>query len=151
MADTLAEIYAKADWWSARRKRAERRCEVAQRTVESCHQHLGVLPMVEAIADLLQPHFPDHDLRVLGPFGLTNECSIHANDPSVTDRFNTVGSLTFRPAQSNRLYLVDRSRELAQYPVGSLGERNGMNYPEVDMPESIEELVEMLRASIERG
>lgn len=146
---TLAEIYAKQDWWDARRQRALARQRVAERTVDRCYAHLGVTTMVEQLRDLLAPHFPDHDLRVLGPFGLTNETAIHANDPSHTDRFIPMGSISFRPDGNNRLNLVDYSHDTGQFARDSLGGMNGMNHPEVPV-DNVEGLIDVLRASIAR-
>lgn len=164
---TLGDIYVQQRYWDKRCKRASARRAAAEKTVEQCYKHLGVMVMVEQVADLLRPHFPDHTLRVLGPFGLRNETAIHAEDDSAitdTQRFyKTVGSLSFRPhhelvqvgnaylGDGMTLRLVDRTRNTGEYPASSLGGINGFNYPEVKLPDTIEELAELLRASIKRS
>ena len=56
-------------------------------------------------------------------------------------------ALTFRPTERRRLKLVDRGHITNQYPPGSLGDYNGMNYAEADMPEDgIEGLARLLVA-----
>ena len=150
---TLAGIYAKQDWWQQRYDRAHERMNQAERTLASAGNHLGVVPMVEQIAALLRPQFPNQVLNVLGPFGLGHTTSIHAYplgaDPRGIGVREILGSLTFRPysnADTNyvqRLVLVDYSKPTRQYPPKSLGAYNGLNYAEVDVPE-ISVLVDML-------
>jgi len=157
---TLAEVYASHEYWSARRDRARARKRGAERTIEQCDKHLWVSAMVEQVAALLKPHFSGYWLEVLGPFGLANETAIHVIDPKIEDRrcaANVVGSLSFRPVYEDeyttrrmRLRLVDRSRNSGQYRTGTIGAMNGLNYAEVDAPDTIEELAALLRASMER-
>lgn len=161
---TLAGIYEQQAYWDTRRKRAEHREAAAKKTVDQCYKHMGVKGMVEQLAELLAPHFPDLVFEVMGPFGLSHETSIYVSDPKTLDernRFRTVGSLTFRPHTEMRkvgdawiaepgqkLRRVDRSRNLGEYPTNSIGAINGFNYPEVDLPGTIEEIADLLRASI---
>jgi hypothetical protein len=145
---TLDEIYAQRDWWWNRLDRAEKRRLTAQRTVDRCYKHIGVTTTVQHVAQLLQPHFPQYKLYVLGPFGLGSRVSIHANKPTVTGAASTVASLDFRPDNNGRLRLVDYSRQTREYAPNSVGELNGLNFPEVDLPETIEELAALLQAKI---
>jgi hypothetical protein len=149
--NTLGEIYAKRDWWERRLRRAQERREIANKTVDRCYDHLGPTVLVSQITELLKPYFPEHDLEVLGPFGLASEMAIHVQDPTSTEHFKTVGSLTFRyhGAQEPPLTLVDRSRDSGRYASNTIGSINGLNYPDKKVPETIEELASLLRASID--
>lgn len=151
---TLADIYAKVDWWQARYDRAHDRRAQAERTLEQAGKHLGVVPMVRQICDLLQPHFPNQTLSVLGPFGLGHTTSINAY-PLGSDHHGArppkvLGSLTFRPYydrsgpdRPERLELIDYSRDTGQFAPGSLGAYNGLNYEGAPVPE-IGELIDLL-------
>lgn len=154
--DTLDEIYAKQDWWQQRYDRAHERLGQAERTMHNARKHLGIVPMVNQIRDLLAPHFPNQVLNVLGPFGLGNTTSIHAYPLGIDAVRGNIGSLclgslTFRPrfveSDDYRLCLVDHGQHTGQYRPGSLGDYNGLNYAEVPMP-SISALISMLWAEI---
>lgn len=163
----LEQIYADQDKWQSRVDNAHKRLEIATRSLSRANDHLGIIKMVEAIRDALAPEFPNQTLSVLGPFGLGHTTSIHAYPIGLTDdqrRGNLgshcVGSLTFRPTQSvvtngvwqTRLVLVDYTRQTAAFPEGSLGAYNGLNFAEVEVPETTEELVALLWAEIkEKG
>lgn len=145
----IDEIYANQRKWRMRRDNAERRAETARRTIEGCYKHLGTHVMVTQIAEALAPYFPDYQLEVLGPFGLGNDTVIHANDPTIQGRgCKAVGSLAFRPYDAAGLRLIDRSRNTGEYSASSLGGINGFNYPDVELPDSIEGIAQLLRDSI---
>ncbi|MCV6991888.1 hypothetical protein H7I87_03055 [Mycobacterium timonense] len=133
---SLAEIYAEYDKWEQRLQRARRRREVAERSVERCYKHLAPTVMVEQVAALLRPHFPQYRLRVLGPFGLCSETAIHAYD----ERGECVGSVAFRPS-GNRLNVVDYRRDSGRFGPNTLGALNGLNHPEVAAPTSVAGLI----------
>lgn len=159
---TLEEIYEQNTYWTGRQRRARKRRDLAEKTMRQCDKHLGVHRMVEQLRDLLQPLFPDQQLEVLGPFGLTNEMSIHAHvdDPDTKRGYQIVGSLSFRPehdlegegremhSTGLRLRLVDRNRTIGNYPTNSIGAMNGMQYAEVELPPTVEEIAMLLGASI---
>lgn len=103
--------------------------------------------MVQQIVELLKPHFPEYKLYVLGPFGIASEVAVHANDPATNE---TVGSLNFRySAGTPPLTLIDWSRNTGRYPANSIGALNQLNYPDKEVPGTIEELAHLLRASID--
>lgn len=162
----LEQVYAEQDKWQTRAANAQKRLDVAAHSLSRAEDHLGVIKMVEAIRNALAPEFPNQTLSVLGPFGLGHTTSIHAYPIGLTDdqrRGNLgshcVGSLTFRPTQDKvngvwqtRLVLVDYTRQTSAFPEGSLGAYNGLNYAEVEVPETTEELVALLWAEIkEKG
>lgn len=142
--NSLADIYSEYDRWNLRLDRARRRREVADRTVERCYKHLGPTVIVEQIAELLAPHFPAHQLEVLGPFGLACETVIHAN----SETGECVGSLAFRSAD-NRISLIDRRRDTGRFAPNTIGALNGLNHPSAGVPGRIEDLVQALRDSID--
>lgn len=142
---TLDRIYAKQDWWRNRLVNARNRKAQAENTIEQCYQHVGPLVVVTQIAEAMAPHFPDHHLDVLGPFGLGSTTAIHAVDPEGI----TVASLSFRPV-GDFLGLVDYNVDTMEYPPNSLGGINGFNHPTTDIPlGGIESLVALLRTRIE--
>ncbi|WP_084270642.1 hypothetical protein, partial [Mycobacterium avium] len=141
---SLAEIYAEYDKWEQRLQRARRRREVAERSIERCYKHLAPTVMVEQVAALLRPHFPQYRLRVLGPFGLCSETAIHAYD----ERGECVGSVAFRPS-GNRLNVVDYRRDSGRFAPNTLGALNGLNHPEAAAPTSVAGLVQVLADSID--
>lgn len=145
---TLGEIYAQRDYYAQRLNRARARIAAAEKTVEQCQRHTVHVRMVQQLAALLEPYFPQHKLYVLGPFGLTNQMAIHVNDPAgdADGRTLTVGSMAFRP-DSGRLKRVDHTRNTGEYPAGSIGAINGLNYTEAELPDSIGAIAELLRAS----
>lgn len=149
---SLSDIYARQDFWRGRQDRARKRAAAAEKTAERCYRHLGPVRMVEQIAELLKPYFPEFDLEVLGPFGLTAETSIHVNDPTRLEGRQqypkTVGSLTFRPADEGRLRLVDRSSSTGEFAPNTLGALNGMNYREIDLPPTVDDLAALLAARV---
>ena len=154
---SLADIYAKADWWQKRYDRAHDRMGQADRTLKAAGKHLGVIPMVNQICELLRPQFPNHTLSVLGPFGLGHTTTIHAYPLGLSDEqrrgnlgTHCVGSLTFRPYydrehpdRPERLKMVDYDKDLGTFKPGSLGHYNGLQYAEVEVPE-IGGLVDLL-------
>jgi hypothetical protein len=80
-------------------------------------------------------------LDVLGPFGLGAEVAIHLYKPGVTDEDKFAPgnclSITFRPGRLHeaKLFLVDRSRKTNRYPNNSLGDINGLNHPDIPIPD----------------
>ncbi|QIG58171.1 hypothetical protein SEA_SKOG_19 [Gordonia phage Skog] len=144
---TLEELRAKKDRWVQRRDNAKLRIERAEKTCDQAQRHLNIRAQVEEIARLLAPYFPDHTLDVLGPFGITHQTSIHA----VREGNPHIGMISFRRAADQWLSLIDYGQETIFYPEGSIGRLNGLQYGERELPETIEELVEILQASIDRG
>ena len=141
--DDLESIYADRDRWVARADNARQRIDRAKRTLDSCTKHLGVGTLTERVRDLVAPYFPRHRLEVFGPFGIANETAIHAVE---ADGLSVAG-VRLRPRSHGpdhrllRLHLVDHSRRTDEYPEGSLGSANGLNFPEGDEPATVHDIV----------
>jgi len=109
----------------------------------------GATALVGRLVDALRPHFPEHSLDVLGPFGLANETAIHIRD--VDD--HTVSSISFLPDRNEQndysLKRVEHGNPTANYPPNSLGALNGFNRRSAALPATIEDLAQYLRDQLE--
>ena len=114
------------------------------------HHHKNYL---EPIAKELIKVFKNRTWKILGPFGLNCESAIHLTKKGVTGekRFedNNLLSVDFRLSSdkngNNILVLVNRLKDSGRYPKGSIGQMNGCNYEEVEMPKTIEDLVKFIK------
>lgn len=99
---------------------------------------------LQPLADAVLTQFPGMKAEILGPFGLACTSSITIFDPSQGSNDRPIRWLQFRFDNSTRtLSYVDFSHSSGDYPAGSIGAINGMNYASVDIPleMSIVELV----------
>lgn len=106
------------------------------------------MAFIHCLARGIAPHLPGYKTQALGPFGIAAETAIHVYSEK-TDEI--VASLNFRskvPSALFALTLVDYGRSTQDYPAGSLGAFNGLNHPTVPIPETIGELVDMLKQQI---
>lgn len=110
---------------------------------------------IKSLAEELLKHFKGRHYKILGPFGLTCETAIHLYKDGVTKENmfdgNNCISIDFRP-NSNfdsdsepDLVLVNHLVNKKRFAPGTIGEVNGMNYPEVAMPKTIKELVKFVK------
>lgn len=107
---------------------------------------------IKPIAEELLKHFKGRHYEILGPFGLTCETAIHFYKDGVTrenmfDGDNCI-SVDFRPIHDDGdsdLVLVNHLKNSGNFKPGTIGEVNGMNFPEVAMPKTIKELVKFIR------
>lgn len=93
--------------------------------------------------------------EILGPFGLSCSTSIHFYPLDHSPAKKKPGkwtkptglSITFRPGNTDvaELYVVDYSKDLKNYVVGSLGQINGLNYGQVAVKRDIEWLLGFVR------
>jgi len=94
--------------------------------------------------------------EILGPFGLSCSTSIHfypldhsrgQKEPGKKWKEPTGLSITFRPGNTDvaELYVVDYSKDLGHYAVGSLGQINGLNYAQVAVKRDTEWLLGFVR------
>ncbi len=95
--------------------------------------------IVEGIAKELINLFPGRYFKLLGPHGLAATTSIHFYKNGGEDITSCL-SITFRPGNLNQgeLGRVDYSKNTGYFAAGSLGELNGMNYPEIPLPPNTE-------------
>ena len=145
--DIIADQNAQAAATKKERDRIERQISRLQTKLDNLPR-FGTVSFVGRLVRALEPHFPMHVLDVLGPFGLTGETAIHVKDSIGI----TVASLTFRSDEQDDgtklLRMVDYDNPTNRYPKNSLGAVNGMNYPIVTLPDTVEELVEMIHTQI---
>ena len=88
---------------------------------------------------------------VLGPFGLENDFGLWFYDDTekMSQRPRDLSaikySLNVKPAKHSRGLLYWNGVNLARYPKGSIADLNGLNYEWEPLPESIDEIVEIIR------
>ena len=106
--------------------------------------------IIEPIAKAMTEQLPDRHYEVLGPFGLCARVSIHFYRDEITGQSRWKGdntlSITFDPADLNAgdIQIVDYETNTGRFAKGTLGEVNGMNYPTIPMPETIEGLIALM-------
>ena len=127
-------IYERIDMRNAQIKRLEKKREKLQ-----CPRWTETIlkPIAEA---LTREYFPNRTFDILGPFGLCSRASIHfykkgIPEAELWDDPNNCLSITFEPIalQDGVLGIVDYSTKTADYPLGSIGEVNGMNYSSIPL------------------
>lgn len=129
-----------------------RRAEI-RRLIDELNREMDDMPEtsvadgLKTIADAVAERLPGTEVGVFGPQGVDCLMSIR-----VCDRRDggPVASLTFRPSEVCGYRLVDYTRNTGLYDRNSVGAAAGMNYPDVPVPESIEEIVEMLQSDMQR-
>jgi hypothetical protein len=100
--------------------------------------------ILKPIADVVMPHFPGMSARLLGPFGLGNTMAIDIDNADN----KTVASMSFEyDCESMRLAYVNYKNDSHQFPKGSMGEVNGMNFQKIDLTpsSSVEHLVGLFK------
>lgn len=86
--------------------------------------------------------------EIYGPFGLECETSIYLRQDmsrSICDQ-PTYG-LTIYPPDRKGVMQYQTDENTHQYPKGSIGELNGMNYVKAQLPDSIEEIWKLMKYS----
>lgn len=103
--------------------------------------------LVKPIVDDLRAHYTEAEkIDVYGPMGLS--CTVSIN--ILRKDFPSPGKRTrihLRPDFSQDKYclgIVDYETNTNQYPPGSIGEENGMNYSTIPMFDTLEELIAYL-------
>lgn len=97
--------------------------------------------IIVPIAEEMLKQMPDRHYRILGPFGLAAETSIHFYNKEETDTLD----ITFVPDLENcTVSLKDYSKNCQLYAKGTVGELNGFNYAIIPLKDTIEELMEWL-------
>lgn len=98
--------------------------------------------IIKPIAAELAKHYPDRTWEVLGPFGLTAETAIHFMRPgeNIGDKPDSCLSINFRPEnlESGEIGIVDHATDTKTFRPGTIGEINGMNHPEIQIPKNAE-------------
>lgn len=112
----------------------------AEKKALQCPRWTDVL--VKPIARLLIKEFPDRYYEILGPFGLQASTAIHFYRKGVSakeqfERDNCI-SINFVPGDLNKgeLFIQDTATDTGRYSYNTIGELNGMNHPNLPMPEN---------------
>jgi len=85
------------------------------------------------------PATPNATVEVGGPQGI--DCLMSLN---LRRDGKTVSSLTFRPSVDGGYRMVDHDVDTKQYALGTMAAMNGMNHPDVPMPEDVGVLTQLL-------
>ena len=97
--------------------------------------------IVKSIAKAMSQELPDRTFGILGPFGMTNETSIHFYRKGIKKESKFEGdnciSITFRPAELPDLTVVDYSVDTGRFEKGSIAEMNGMNHPSIPIQDNV--------------
>ena len=101
-----------------------------------------IVPLAQKLAEMKGLSY-----EIFGPFGLMNETSIFLmKDPSISILEQEVWALTIVPGLfkgDDNLYYYNGETE-DRYPKGTIGEINGMNNVKVKLPDTIEEICDLL-------
>lgn len=111
----------------------------------------GYIDVLNKMCELIKVRLNCKDYKVLGPFGVecdfglwfyddTEKMSQHPRDLSAIKY-----SLNVKPANHSRGLLYWNGVILARYPKGSIADLSGLNYEWEHLPESIDEIVEIIR------
>jgi len=98
--------------------------------------------LVKPIAELLAPHFPNYHYHILGPFGICSETAIHFYENGIDEKTLWEGghikSITFVPLDlsKGKIAIRDYSVDTGKFPKNTIGEKNGMNHPNIDIPDN---------------
>ena len=154
------EYVRKHNHYAIERNKIESQIEQRKKQLERLEKKLHNLEhpswideLVEPIAKAMICKMPDRYYDILGPFGMCSEISIHfyksVFEHNQLFEGDNCKSITFRPKNLDvgELVLVDRNQDSHQYAKGTLGEVNGMNYLEIPMKDSINELMNFMNRS----
>ena len=103
--------------------------------------------LIEPIAKEMVKQMPDRYYKILGPFGLSAETSIHFYKKGIPEKETFENdnciSITFVPRDLSKgeLLLRDYSIDTHTYSEGSMGEMNGMNHPDLPIKDGIDGLM----------
>ena len=154
----------------ARHKKALARLEERRsKAMEQIHQANPLFygRYLKPLVDAVLTQFPGMAAEIKGPMGLGNTSSVSIYDPLARDQArleqrlfhwrrlakgenddSLVGWLQFRyDAKSGAIGYVDITKSTGQFPPGSLGDKNALNYETVPLTNemAIEELAQLFR------
>ena len=104
----------------------------------------GRSAFLQPLANAVLTKFPGMAVEIAGPFGLSSTSSITIYDPALGPDHGEICWLQFRFNNETReLSFVDYSQNTGDFPEGSIGAVNGLNYPSVviDPAMSLDDLV----------
>lgn len=105
--------------------------------------------IVGPIAEVLCERLPGYRWEVLGPFGLCSETSVHFYKIGLTHeelwseegrKAGSIKSITFVPVDlaKGEIMIRDESKNTGEFKKETIGELNGMNHPNVSIPEGVD-------------
>lgn len=125
----------------AQRQAQIERLEAKRERIGGWHETL-----VHPLAKTLTPLLGCDTYEIFGPFGLRGETSVRFKKNNSTARFGDYSlSVTLHHEESVHLRYDTYERDTS-YRRGSLGELNGYNKIEAPLPETINELVKIIKA-----
>jgi len=127
----LSAAYVAAD---ARRDKLLAQIARLKARLERTSQPYWVDMIIKKIAETVAPHFPNCNLRVIGPFGIGQACSVLfvRKDAPAGHRFSAAycKGITLVPGDLVR----DETGDNGKYPEGPVGRLSGLHHPEVPVP-----------------
>lgn len=163
---TINELYEKYIAVELEERRINEKIIDKEKEIERLQlkkQKLGtwVDRLVKPLADILTPLLDCVSYRLLGPFGLRSEISIWFFKPNSTAEYCDYSlSLTFiyqsnddilykneycTPTVKKVILAYDTDERKNEFPEGSIGDKNGFNIISRDLPDSIDELVKIIK------
>lgn len=129
----LAKTFEKAEQEHDRMEKSIARREAKLKTErENLKFPSWIQMLVRPIGKALVSKMPGYTMEILGPFGINCNIAIHFTPEKKSRlKFKSI-NFTF----SDRLYWQDTSKKTGKYPPNTLGDLNGMNYPEIEIPEN---------------
>ena len=134
-------------------KKLDKRIEELQKKHSNLWACSGWITIIAAaLTDKISEHYPQNEVEMLGPFGLGAKVHISVfvdKEAALRDKYddgNYIGGITITPGDLDKgeLRLVDTFTNTGGYQPGTIGALNGFNHPEMDMPETFEELIAFL-------
>jgi len=138
-----------------KRKEFEEQIEILNSKLGKLEHPSWIKEIIEPIAKELNKFLPNFHYEILGPFGICAEVAIHFYKNGTTDknRFKrgNCKSITFRPRDlmgpENALAVKDYSKNTKEFLKDTIGEMNGMNYPDIIISDNmdIEALLKLVK------
>jgi len=129
------------------KKRIELREKQIERLNKRQNKNYDTMPrwineVVKPIAEMLLPEFPGRHYEILGPFGICSATAVHFYKNGVEDNERFKGSncisITFVPGSvtEGEFFVRDYTTNTGEYRHRTIGEMNGMNHPNIPIPET---------------
>ncbi len=127
------------------KRKLEKKIERLEKKLENLVYPSWIDEIIKPIAEDIVKTMPDRHYKILGPFGMSCEVSIHFYIKG-GEYINTCKSITFRPdsLEEGQIGIVDYSNNTKNFKEGTIGEVNGGNYKTTPMVDTLEELLEIV-------
>lgn len=135
-------------WYNTRRSNLRSQLSAIEAELSAIKDELAALKrpswvdrVVRPIGEMILSKLPGYRMEIWGPFGLCSETSIHFYKEGVPQEKeeDNCRLITFVPSHSEGgfdLFIRDTKKDTGEYRPGTIGYRNGMNNPRVEIPES---------------